>query len=210
MPEYSDWMPVVRTFITERKCKMTYRRLVAFAVMAILLAGTLGLSSRRASAQGPTPTPVPQIQAQPTTEIQPGNQVEDGQPDSTSEIAGSESPEGAAEAEAAGEAAVGVDNGPDQQQPAYAGSVTVSPDQFSGASEADEAAALAGRAVITSSQAESAALGANPGASVVKTELDNENGVVVYSVELSNGADVKVDAGNGSILHTDQGGNNEG
>jgi uncharacterized membrane protein YkoI len=35
-------------------------------------------------------------------------------------------------------------------------------------------------------------------------ELDNENGVVVYSVELDNGLDVKVDAGNGNILHTEQ------
>jgi len=33
---------------------------------------------------------------------------------------------------------------------------------------------------------------------------DNENGALVYSVELSNGLDVKVDAGNGTILSTEQ------
>jgi uncharacterized membrane protein YkoI len=33
---------------------------------------------------------------------------------------------------------------------------------------------------------------------------------LVYSVELSTGADVKVDAGNGAILHTDSGADNEG
>ena len=76
--------------------------------------------------------------------------------------------------------------------------------------EADEATALQGQATISSADAESAALAANPGTSVVKTELDDENGTVVYSVELSNGADVKVDAGNGSILTTDSGADNEG
>ena len=75
--------------------------------------------------------------------------------------------------------------------------------------EADEAAALQGKAAITAADAESAALAATPGASVVKTELDDENGTVVYSVELSNGADVKVDAANGTILTTNSGVDNE-
>ena len=65
----------------------------------------------------------------------------------------------------------------------------------------------AGKATITVTQAEAAALAANPGTTVVKVELDNENGALVYSVELSNGLDVKVDAGNGEILHTEQAGN---
>ena len=73
-------------------------------------------------------------------------------------------------------------------------------------SEADEAAALQSKATITGAQAETAALAAYPGTTVVETELDNENGVLVYSVELSNGLDVKVDAGNGKILHTEQAG----
>jgi uncharacterized membrane protein YkoI len=77
-------------------------------------------------------------------------------------------------------------------------------------SEADEAATLQGKATISAADAEAAALAANPGATVVKTELDNENGVLVYSVELTNGADVKVDAGNGSILSTDSGADSEG
>jgi uncharacterized membrane protein YkoI len=76
--------------------------------------------------------------------------------------------------------------------------------------EADEAAALQGKATISAADAESAALAANPGASVVKTELDDENGTVAYSVELSNGADVKVDAANGAILTTDSGADSEG
>jgi uncharacterized membrane protein YkoI len=76
--------------------------------------------------------------------------------------------------------------------------------------EANESAALQGKAAISAAEAESAVLAANPGASVIKTELDDENGTVVYSVELSNGADVKVDAANGTILTTESGADSEG
>jgi hypothetical protein len=90
------------------------------------------------------------------------------------------------------------------QSPGYTGSIPVDQAQYEGVSEADEAAALQGKATISAAEAEAAALAANLGATVVKTELDNENGVLVYSVELSSGLDVKVDAGNGAILHTEQ------
>lgn len=91
----------------------------------------------------------------------------------------------------------------EEQQPQYTGSITVDESQYEGMSEADEAAALQAKATISAADAEAAALAANSGTTVVKTELDNENGVLVYSVELSNGMDVKVDAGNGKILHTE-------
>lgn len=91
----------------------------------------------------------------------------------------------------------------EEQQPQYRGSITVDESQYEGMSEADEAAALQAKATISAADAEAAALAANSGTTVVKTELDNENGVLVYSVELSNGMDVKVDAGNGKILHTE-------
>ena len=126
-------------------------------------------------------------------EEQVGEQVEDGQPD------GAEAPE----SETPGAPDEGV------QDPSYTGSVAVDQSQTEGMSEADESAALQGKATISITDAEAAALAANPGATVVKTELDNENGVLVYSVELSNGSDVKVDAGNGSILFTDNGGDGE-
>jgi hypothetical protein len=95
----------------------------------------------------------------------------------------------------------------EEQQPQYVGSIQVTDSQYAGMSEADEAAALQSKATISATDAEAAALAANPGATVVKSELDNENGVLVYSVELSNGMDVKVDAGNGKVLHTEQAGN---
>jgi len=103
-----------------------------------------------------------------------------------------------------------ADTGPDEQVPSYDSSIRVDDAQYEGVSEADEAAALAGLATITPEQAKDAVLAANPGATVVKVELDNENGALVYSVELDNGADVKVDAGNGAVLYTDSGGDHEG
>ncbi|MBL8778283.1 MAG: PepSY domain-containing protein [Acidimicrobiales bacterium] len=88
------------------------------------------------------------------------------------------------------------------QDPILNGSIQ-SPEDES-LSEADEAKALEGLATIAASDAEHAALAANPGATVNSSELGNENGSVVYEVDLTDasGADVevKVDAGNGDIL----------
>lgn len=98
----------------------------------------------------------------------------------------------------------------DGQFPSYGSSIRVDDAQYEGTSEADESAALAGLATITPEQAKAAALQANPGTTVVKVELDNENGALVYGVELSNGVDVKVDAGNAAVLYTDSGMDNEG
>ncbi|MBX3051016.1 MAG: PepSY domain-containing protein [Caldilineaceae bacterium] len=90
------------------------------------------------------------------------------------------------------------------QDPSYKGSIAVDEKATDGMNEADEAAALQGQAKISQADAEAAAIAANPGATVVKSELDNENGSLVYSVELSNGVEVIVDAGNGAILATEQ------
>ena len=96
------------------------------------------------------------------------------------------------------------------QDPAYTGSIAIAQNQDDSLSESQESAALQAQATITASEAENAALNANPGTTVVKSELDNENGTLVYSVELSSGMDVKVDAGNGSILFSDSAAGNEG
>jgi uncharacterized membrane protein YkoI len=106
--------------------------------------------------------------------------------------------------EEVGDQDANVDN--QAQEPSYSGSILVDESQYDGLNEADEAAALQSKATISAADAEAAVLAANPGTTVVKTELDNENGVLVYSVELSNGKDVKVDAGNGQILHTEAAG----
>lgn len=83
---------------------------------------------------------------------------------------------------------------------AYTSSITA-PD--SGTEDATNDAALAGLAKISPDQAKAAALAAVPG-TAGKVELENENGNVVFGVEVTNtnGSrfDVKVDAGNGTVL----------
>jgi uncharacterized membrane protein YkoI len=88
----------------------------------------------------------------------------------------------------------------DVQEPSYTGSVKV---------PEPEPKDLNGLAKITADQAKEAALNSNPGTTAIKAELDNENGFLVWSVELSNGADAKVDAGDGKVLLTEQADPNE-
>ena len=63
-----------------------------------------------------------------------------------------------------------------------------------------EPADLSALAKIKAQDAITAAKKAYPGIAVKNAELDNENGCLVYSVELRNGGEVLVDAGNGTVL----------
>mgnify|MGYP000454026272 CR=1 FL=1 len=69
--------------------------------------------------------------------------------------------------------------------------------------DAAESAALQELATISAADAEAAALADSPGATVIETELDKENGQVVYEVELDNGTEVIVDAADGTVLGTE-------
>jgi uncharacterized membrane protein YkoI len=102
------------------------------------------------------------------------------------------------------------------QDPAYTSSIHVK-DQDREArgerhEERGEATQLASLAKIDLTQAMSAALSQVPG-TVLNAALDNEDGNLVYSVEIITGPnevkDVKVDAGNGTVLHVDVGGQGE-
>ena len=89
------------------------------------------------------------------------------------------------------------------QEPSYTGSIQA-PAEDESLTEAEEAASLKGLdGIISADVAQAAALKAVPG-TAGKVELDNENGSVVYSVEIADSAgaevDVKVDAGNGAVL----------
>jgi uncharacterized membrane protein YkoI len=95
--------------------------------------------------------------------------------------------------------------GRDIQEPSYAGSIKIA--EGSNLSEDQEAQALQNLAKITPEQAKSAALTKVNG-TVVKVSLENENGYLVYSVEVKTASsikDVKVDVGNGKVLHIDNG-----
>jgi uncharacterized membrane protein YkoI len=98
------------------------------------------------------------------------------------------------------------EDGPDgqEQEPLYSGSIAVDQAQQDDMSEAEEAAALEGMAAISAEEAKAAAKAAIPDATAVTVELDSENGVLVYSVEMSNGLEVKVDAGNAQVVHIEQ------
>lgn len=67
-----------------------------------------------------------------------------------------------------------------------------------------EPANLAPLAKITADQAIAAAKAAYPGTQVKKVELENENGCLIYEVHLSNGMELKVDAGTGKVVHQEQ------
>jgi hypothetical protein len=64
---------------------------------------------------------------------------------------------------------------------------------------------LSALAKITEEQAMAAAQAAYPGSKVQKVALENENGCLVFCVNLSNGLEVKVDAGTGVVLQHEQG-----
>ena len=87
------------------------------------------------------------------------------------------------------------------QEPNYVGSIKIT--DTNAKDEASEGATLQGLAKISQAEAENAALVKVQG-TVVKTSLDNENGYLVYSVEIKDAAgkvsDVKIDAGSGTVL----------
>ncbi len=89
------------------------------------------------------------------------------------------------------------EQGQDAGEPSYQASIKV---------PQPEPKDLSTLAKVTEEQARQAALNANPGTTVKSASLENENGNLVWSVELSNGTDVKVDAGNGSVLKSEQAG----
>jgi uncharacterized membrane protein YkoI len=73
--------------------------------------------------------------------------------------------------------------------------------------ESAEAAALAKLAKLSEADARNAALAKFPGATIQKASLGDENGYLVWEVELTDASktahEVKVDAGNGAILATE-------
>lgn len=99
----------------------------------------------------------------------------------------------------------------DPAEPVAQTGATPAPTEVPGTEAADvpdteptETHVPAGSVAVTEAQARATALAANPGLTTVKVELSDENDTLVYSVELSNGADVKVDAHTGTVVSTDQ------
>jgi uncharacterized membrane protein YkoI len=95
------------------------------------------------------------------------------------------------------------------ESPSYQSSVTV---DNAGEGERGEAARYAGLAKIDVGRAMAAAQAQVPG-KVLSAALENENGNLVYSVVIAPASgpvqDVKVDAGNVQVLHTETGNSRE-
>lgn len=80
-------------------------------------------------------------------------------------------------------------------------------DDIRGTIRIERGADLAALAKITPAQARVAALKAYPGADIDEVELENEDGFLVYEVELvANGEEMEViiDAGDGSLLKSER------
>lgn len=56
---------------------------------------------------------------------------------------------------------------------------------------------------ITETQARQITLAANPNVGIKTVQIGDENGKVIYEIELSNNTEIKIDAVNGSILKAD-------
>lgn len=106
--------------------------------------------------------------------------------------------------------ASGTPASPDTEQEDPSGSGTVEPPKGSGIdNEAADAAALTALAKVSETDAKNAALAKFPGATVTTATLGDENGTVVWEIQLTDASkvahDVKVDAGTGAILATEAG-----
>jgi len=157
---------------------MKINRFVALAAIALLVVGAMGVVSYRAFAQD----------GQPPVTQDCGPEVDDN------EVAETGLDADTVEDQCGEQAGEQVEDGRPENAEAPEAKETA---------DSSEAAALQGKATISAADAKAAALAANPGASVVNTELDEEQGVVVYNVELDDGSDVMVDAADGTILATE-------
>lgn len=119
---------------------------------------------------------------------------------------------GAASSQSAPGPAAAQADANDTPDASYTSSVTA-PQAAEGQPEKDEAAKLQSLATVTADQAKSSALAAVPGTAKAP-ELDNEDGNVVWSVEVTKVdgtvTDVKVDAGNGKVLAQETDTENDG
>jgi len=146
---------------------MKIKRTLAVAAVALLVAGTMGLTAVHTFAQ----TTQPPTQTQAAT-AQDNEQVVGADTDQVEEQVGDQN---------AADNAAEVSEAVDGQDAAPAGTPSITADQAKAAAEAY----------------------LNAGAAT-KVQLDDENGKLVYSVEIGT-SDVKVDAMTGAVLGVDSG-----
>lgn len=184
----------------------------------------LGVAGISAAATGTDATQAPAAivqqveQAQPDPSTDPATAADDesteapGSENEASENDANEGQENDANEGTENEADDGPESGENEgpeTRPAYTSSVQIAPQDEAAdetetdASEADEDAALAALATVTPDQASAAALDSQAG-TVGDIELSNDDGNVVYDVEIVDDAGVEyeivIDAGTGEVL----------
>lgn len=101
----------------------------------------------------------------------------------------------------------------EQQEPKLNGSITV-PETATEQPDAQESAQLQALATIDTKTAEAAAITSVPGSSVISSSLGDENGSLVYEVTVKDSSgtmsEVKIDAGNATVLATEAAENGDG
>lgn len=183
---------------------MKINRFVALAVIALLVVGAMGAISAKAFAKGNTaPAAQTTVQAQDCSQDQTdGTEAQDASPDTDNvdlQCGDQNAPD-----DQAGAADADTDTTEVQEGDQNAADTA----EVRGAEETESAdgqdEAPTGAPAITADQAQQAAIAAHPG-TVIQTELDDENGALVYSVEFNDGVDVKVDAMTGLVIATESG-----
>lgn len=192
---------------------MSIKKKTSIAAIALVALASLGVGSAAIAQTGQAPAQTSAPTQAPATVQQPAQSEQVEATTTDSDQVQFESRSEADDATEAPGKEDGTDQDKDEQSPSYSSSLTA-PQGSDGGNETAEAKALAGiPGLIGEQAAKDAALAAFDG-TVQKVELDNENGAVVYSVEITNssgaGADVKVDAGNGTVLHQEAGGADKG
>jgi uncharacterized membrane protein YkoI len=96
----------------------------------------------------------------------------------------------------------------DQNETTVKGSISV-PESATEVPDAEESAQLAKLATVDATAAEAAATASVPGSTVINTDLNDEDGFLVYDVDVKDGAgtvtEVTIDAGNGTVLASEAG-----
>jgi uncharacterized membrane protein YkoI len=173
---------------------MKINRFIALAVIALLVVGAMGVLGVKVFAHQAS------AQTQDCSQDQDNStEVNDANPDADNvelQCGDQNAPDGQEDATGVYTDTTEVQEG-DQDAPD--GQEAVGTDTES---TTDAETTALGTPSITVEQAQAAALAAHPG-TVIKTELDNENGQLIYSVEINDGMDIKVDAMTGAILATE-------
>ncbi|MCX5970778.1 MAG: PepSY domain-containing protein [Coprothermobacterota bacterium] len=172
---------------------MKIRNIVAVVAIALLLASAIGFSSMKVYAQALQPVTATQVQKAPDT----GAEVASPETDTVDEQVGDQNAMDTS-ADVAGPDTDTIDEQVGDQSGPDTGNEVAGPEEAKSADSAD-AAPTGTPAIATDAAQKTAESFLNAGAAT-KVELDDENGALVYSVQFSDGADVKVDAMTGTVL----------